>query len=108
SGGPARGAPALKPGQGAAGRAVARLGPVVIDDYALECAGEYTGAPPNIHAALAVPLLHEGQLLGAISILHPQPARFSPEDAQALEVLAAGAAAQLVGLERARLEGALL
>src|SRR5581483_7361628 len=56
-------------------------------------------------AAAAVPLLHEGRLLGALELGSPDPARrFEPEDLEALEVLAGTASAALVALERAQLE----
>jgi predicted ATPase/DNA-binding NarL/FixJ family response regulator len=64
---------------------------------------------PSGLAPLAVPLVHEGRLLGALSIVAPAGRqRFSDHDAEALTKLAAMGAAALVGLDRARMAGALL
>jgi DNA-binding response OmpR family regulator len=99
----------LAPGQGAAGRAVAQRAPVIIDDYEQECASETPAATAGVRTAVAAPMLHEGRLLGAIAVISFDPAkRFTPEDAQVLELLAGIGAAALVGLERARLDGVLL
>jgi GAF domain-containing protein len=54
----------------------------------------------------AVPLQHEGRLLGALAALTYEPnRRFGPLDAESLELWAGVAAAALVGLERAQLRG---
>jgi DNA-binding response OmpR family regulator len=99
----------LASGQGAAGRAVAQRAPVIIDDYQRECARETPAASAGVRTAAAAPMQHEGRLLGAISVISFDPAkRFTPEDAQVLELLASIGAAALVGLERARLDGVLL
>ncbi len=96
-------------GQGAAGRAVARRAPVIVMDYQHECMGETPAAAVGVRAAAAAPMLHEGRLLGAISVISFDPAkRFTAEDAEVLELLAGMGAATLVGLERARLDGVLL
>jgi DNA-binding response OmpR family regulator len=100
---------ALAPGQGAAGRAVAERAPVVVDDYQRECAAETPAAAAGVRTAVAVPLLHEGRLLVALSVISfDATKRFSSEDAEMLELLASVGAAALVGLERARLDGVLL
>jgi GAF domain-containing protein len=82
---------------------------VVVNDYQ-EALGDATAAGrPGAQAVVAVPLMHEGQLLGALAVSAFDRARsFSRQDADALELLAGAAAATLVGLERVRFEGALL
>src|SRR3954454_900990 len=101
--------PILAPGQGAAGRAVAQRMTVVVDNYQRACEGETPAAAAGVHAAAAAPMLHEGRLLGAISVISFDVAKcFTAEDAAALELLAGIGAAALVGLERARLDGVLL
>jgi CheY-like chemotaxis protein len=65
-------------------------------------------------SCIAVPLVHEDQLLGTLALgtfaLGTREARraFSREDAENLETIATFCAAALAGLERARLEGVLL
>lgn len=85
----------------ASGMAVQRREPVIVNGD-----GSGSGAGERV---IAVPLLHEGRLLGSISVTTRRANRpFSEEDASHLELLANTAAAALVGLERARLEGVLL
>jgi len=96
--------PALMPGEGAIGQAAERHEPVVIDL-------RHTGAHSNdglgdsgITAEIAVPLLHEGRLVGSLSVRSSRPdATFTDEDVESLELLAGIAAAAEVGLERAQL-----
>src|SRR5579884_1037781 len=65
--------------------------------------------PFGVRAVLVVPLRAERRPLGVLAVVSRQPEkRFTAQDAEALETLAGIAAAALVGLERARLEGALL
>jgi signal transduction histidine kinase len=60
-------------------------------------------------SAIAVPLMHEAQLMGAIAIGSTSPDTvFGQEDVELLEMLASMAVASLVALEHARLEGVLL
>lgn len=62
-----------------------------------------------VRAEVAVPLLDDDHLLGAISVTsYDEARRFTLEDAELLEVLAGLAAATLVGHEEARLGGVLL
>jgi hypothetical protein len=59
--------------------------------------------------SVSVPLRHEGRVFGVLSLRGRRGARpFPSEDVEVLEVLAATAAAALVGMELTRLEGALL
>ena len=100
----------LRLGEGTSGRAARQRAPVllqrdeagrldpVLEDAELEC-------------AIAVPLLHEARLVGTLAVgrdsLHGRSA-FTSEDADLLEMLASTAAAALVALEHARLDGVLL
>jgi CheY-like chemotaxis protein len=62
-------------------------------------------------SAVAVPLTHEGRLVGslAVGLSTDQPARtFTQQDAELLEMLGSTAAAALVALEHARLDGVKL
>ena len=98
-------------GREASGRAVERRVPVILNDYPGEADGEQMPKAPGISAAVAAPLLYEGrpQVLGAIAVAsHHLEKRFTAEDAEVLEHLSTIAAAALVGLDRARLAGALL
>jgi GAF domain-containing protein len=65
---------------------------------------------PEITAsAIAVPLLHEGQLLGTLALGTRNARRtFTREEAESLETMATLCAAGLAAIERARLEGVLL
>ena len=59
--------------------------------------------------AIAVPLTHEGQLLGTLALGTRDTRRvFGREEAEGLETMATLCAAGLAALERARLEGVLL
>lgn len=94
----------LRLGQGASGRAAQRRSVAVFNDYQRECTDEAPNAPSGIRAAMAAPLLHEGQLLGTLSVVSSDPDKqFSAEDAELLGLLAAIAAAELVGVARAQL-----
>ena len=95
--------------QGAVGRAVDKRTPVIVNDYQREPGMVASTLRAGVRAAIAVPLLYEGRLLGALGIVtYRSDKHFAPGDAEVLEQLAAVAASVLVGLERARLEGALL
>src|SRR5215208_7104236 len=100
------GEPVVVPiGQGAVGQAVLRRSPVVIADYQratnIVPAAKLVGA----RSALAVPLLHQNRLLGALAVFSFNPARrFGAAEVESLELLGGMAAAALVGVERARLD----
>lgn len=103
-------------GEGACGRAAQQRVPVLV-----EC-GHGRGQPPGepvdavleraqLESAIAVPLVHDARLVGTLSVGHDGEASgpaFTQEDAQLLEMLASTAAAALVALEHARLDGVLL
>lgn len=91
----------IEVGAGASGRAVAQRAPVVLNDYQRESGAETPAGKAGVQAAVAVPLLHEGRLMGALSVntYHPDK-HFTPEDAEVLELLAGIASAVLASLER--------
>jgi len=98
----------LRLGEGASGQAAARRAPVLIH--------RAPGSPPDtvladaeLESAAAVPLLHEGRLVGTLAIGSNSPDKvFNNDDTELLEMLASTAAAALVALEHARLDGVLL
>jgi PAS domain S-box-containing protein len=96
-------------GQGVVGQAAARRAPVVIADYPRDANVIPAAREVGVRTALAVPLLYQNRLLGALGVFSFDPARrFGPADVESLELLGAVASAALVGVERARLDGALL
>ncbi len=99
----------LDPERSASGQAAATSRTVIVHDYQRRVGPITPGGRAGAQAAVAVPLLHEGRLMGTLSVSAFDPnRRFSQEDAESLELLVGLAAATLVGLEQARLEGALL
>jgi PAS domain S-box-containing protein len=99
----------LRLGEGAGGIAAARRQPVVMNDYQVSESAVPNAQQAGVCAAVAAPLLQEARLLGVVMVASNVPgARFETEDATLLEMLAGLAAAELAGLERARLEGVLL
>lgn len=92
--------PIIRPGAGAAGQALLRGEPVLVDDYAnWEHAGDWAAAR-GVRSAMAVPLQVSERRTGAISVRAYTPRHWSPEDVQALTLLAAQVAP---ALEAARL-----
>jgi GAF domain-containing protein len=102
--------PVLVPvGQGAVGQAVLRRAPVVITDYQRENNAVLAAREVGTLSAVAVPLVHQNRLLGALGVFSFDPdRRFGAADVESLELLGGMAAAALVGVERARLHAALL
>jgi hypothetical protein len=99
----------LRLGEAMSGRAAARRQPVVVADYQREFGRRFAAGRAGVRAGVSVPLLHEGRLLGVVSLHDRRYAHsFQDGDVEVLEVLAATAAAALVGMELTRLEGALL
>ena len=95
--------------QGTVGRAAGERAPVIVNDYQREPGMVASTLRAGVRAAIAVPLLYEGRLLGALGVVtYSADKRFALQAFQVLELLAGVAASVLVGLERARLEGALL
>jgi GAF domain-containing protein len=93
----------------ASGRAAVERRLVVWADYQ-RIAGQTTPAGrAGAHLVAALPLQHEGRLLGTLSVSSFAPGWSLPDEGAAvLELLASLAAAVLVGQERARLAGAVL
>jgi diguanylate cyclase (GGDEF)-like protein/PAS domain S-box-containing protein len=88
-------------GEGVSGRAIALRAPVFINDYQRQAGAETPAGKAGVRAAVAVPLLHEGRLLGSLSVNTYDPTRhFTSEDAEVLELLAGIASAVLASLER--------
>jgi len=102
----------IHPGEGASGRAAQTRQAVLMnrrdapsDDPVLTEGG--------LNWSIAVPLLHEARLVGTLAVGSGEPLQsesvpFTQQDAELLEMLASTAAAALVALEHARLDGVLL
>jgi diguanylate cyclase (GGDEF)-like protein/PAS domain S-box-containing protein len=91
----------IEVGAGVSGRAVEHRAPVLLNDYQRESGAETPAGKSGVQAAIAVPLLHEGRLLGSLSVNTYDPDRkFTAEDAEVLELLAGHASAVLASLER--------
>jgi GAF domain-containing protein/two-component sensor histidine kinase len=94
----------LHVGEGAGGRAVATREPVQIPDAAIE--GAYQSSVREIllqsgfRALLAVPLLHESQVLGALVLNRKTPGEFAPEVVELVKTFASQSA---IALQNARL-----
>jgi CheY-like chemotaxis protein len=102
----------LRLGEGASGRAAQQKATVFLDRMESGDVDPFLTAA-QVESAIAVPLLHEGRLVGALAVGSAasgddKPEPFSRDDAELLELLASTAAAALVALEHARLEGVLL
>lgn len=94
--------------EGASGRAAESHTPVLLNSVEDSTSDPALGQT-ELAAAMAVPLMHEGRLVGTLSVGSGLPARaFTQQEAELLEMLASTAAAALVALERARLDGVLL
>jgi CheY-like chemotaxis protein len=98
----------LRLGEGASGRAAEQRAPVL-----LRRGDDSTPDPvlvaADLESTIAVPLLHEGRLVGTLAIGSSSAAKiFNQDDTELLEMLASTAAAALVALEHARLDGVLL
>jgi GAF domain-containing protein len=92
----------LRPPREASTQAVERRAPVIVNHDELAA---QTGEGEAARAAVAVPLLYEERLLGALVVQgYETGKRFDADDAKALATIAGLAAAALVALERARIE----
>jgi CheY-like chemotaxis protein len=99
----------LRLGEGASGRAAQSRAPVVIQHVSGKKQTEPLLALAELRGAIAVPLLHKARLVGTLAVGTDDPARaFSKQDTELIEMLASTAAAALVALEHARLDGVLL
>ena len=98
-------------GQRLSSRAAAARTPVIFNDELAETGADSPPAASGVRAGIAVPLVDEaqGKTLGALAVIsHHADRRFGAEDIEILEQLARIGAAALVGLDRARVEGALV
>jgi len=90
----------IRLGEGVSGRAAEHRKVVILNDYQRESGDETPAGKAGVRAAVAAPLLHEGRLLGALSVnTHDPERRFTDEDAELLELLAGIASGVLAGLE---------
>ena len=93
----------------ASGRAAVERRLVVVSDYQRLMGQTTPAGRAGAQLVVALPLQHEGQLLGTLSVSSFAPgSSIADDDATVLEMLASLAAAVLVGQERARLAGALV
>jgi signal transduction histidine kinase len=95
----------VRPGQGATGRAATMRAPVQLPDILNE--QEFTGtrvrpifARLGYRSVLAVPLLGEGHIMGALTVWRKQAGSFSPEVVQLLQTFATQSA---LAIQNARL-----
>jgi len=87
------------------GGTAAQAGVAVIDnEIGSGSGGCPTAMRAGMHAAIAVPMLHGGQILGVLVLGTSRPGlRFTDEDGRDLEILAADAASRLLAVERTQL-----
>jgi PAS domain S-box-containing protein len=91
------------------GRAALERRPVISNDYQREYGRATPGGRAGAEAGIAAPLLHEGRLIGVISVGARRVGhQFGPDDVEALELLAGMAASMLGTLERAQLQAVSL
>jgi signal transduction histidine kinase/DNA-binding response OmpR family regulator len=94
----------IRKGEGVTGQAVARRQPVQVPDIAVE--GVYDSRFRDLilvsgfRALLAVPLIREDQVLGALAIARTQPGEFPP---QVIELLTTFASQSALAMQNARL-----
>jgi signal transduction histidine kinase/ActR/RegA family two-component response regulator len=90
----------ILPRASASFQAVERRAPVIVNRYQEEVGAQTTPGQRGAQAALAVPLLHHGRVLGSISVSSVRAGhQFTNEDAEQLELLASAVAGTLVRLE---------
>jgi GAF domain-containing protein len=95
-------------GEGASGRAAQQRTPIFLH-RSDDCERDPAHVEAQLESAVAVPLLHESRLVGSLAIGSDDPDKgFMHQDAELLEILASTAAAAVVALEHARLDGVLL
>jgi GAF domain-containing protein len=95
----------IRIGEGAVGRAAATRKPVQVPDIAASAAGRQTRGRDVLlqigaRALLAVPLLREGHILGALAVIRNTPGEFPPEVIALLETFATQSA---IAIQNARL-----
>jgi len=93
-------------GEGMSGDLLARLEPVVVNDYAAWSGATTTGVETGLRAVLGVPLVRAGSLLGAIVLRsYDAPTTFTLDDARLLGLFgdqAVAALANAAAFERQR------
>jgi GAF domain-containing protein len=91
------------------GLAASERRPVIENEYQRRMGTHTPAGRAGARAVLAVPLIHQGILLGSMSVSQLQSSRqFRAVDAQRLELLAAAAALALSGVDRQRTIGGQL
>ncbi|HET8568808.1 MAG TPA: GAF domain-containing protein [Candidatus Limnocylindria bacterium] len=90
----------LRPGEGVAGRAFERMAPVIVSDYQNWEGANDIAREAGQRAAIAVPLIRQGDPIGAIVVRSYDPAvRFTDEDGHLLTLFADQAVAALSAAE---------
>ncbi len=90
----------LARGDGMSGDLLAKLEPVVVNDYAAWAGATTTGVETGLRAVLGVPLVRAGSLLGAIVLRsYDAPTAFTLDDARLLGLFGDQAVAALVNAE---------
>jgi len=84
--------------EGIVGAAIATERPVRVPDVALD--SRYIACNPETRSELAIPMIHQGRVVGVLDLESPQVNYFTEDHEQALSILAAHLA---VSLENARL-----
>src|SRR2546428_808948 len=75
-------------GLGVNGRGIERRAAAILNDYPQQIGTETAAGRAGVRAAVAAPMLHEGRLMGALSVNTYDSARkFNDEDAEVLELL---------------------
>jgi PAS domain S-box-containing protein len=99
----------VQPGHGVAGRAAAARRAVRVEDYQAEFGATTLAGQTGVQAAVGVPLIDDGRLVGVLAVGSLEPgAHFTTDEVETLGIVASMAVSQLDTLERARLAGALL
>ena len=90
----------LSRGEGMSGDLLAKLEPLVVNDYETWSGATQTGIETGLHAVLAVPLVRGGELVGAIVLrAYDANTAFTLDDARLLGLFGDQAAAALANAE---------
>src|SRR5258707_7002752 len=84
--------------EGIVGAAATLKEPVVVPDVTVD--PRYLMVNPETRSELAIPMMHEGKVIGVLDLESPQPNHFTEDHVQTLSILAGNLA---VSLENARL-----
>ena len=84
----------LKLGEGVVGSAVAEKRPILLDD--VDTDPRYLKTVPGVRSQLAVPLRHQGRVIGALNLLSDQRAAFTERDERIVRQFAAHVAQAIV------------